>query len=64
MQPLASQTTEPRLEQTAMKAGAMPAIARPAGQVSGKAANDNAGDWRPTLLVQRRRRLNRRAGRV
>lgn len=63
MQPLASQTHQPRLDQTSMNA-AMPAIASATGHVSGKAANDNTGHWKPTLLVQRRRRINRRIGRT
>ncbi|MCZ4299227.1 hypothetical protein [Henriciella marina] len=64
MQPLASQTRQPRLEQTATNTGMAPVLAGTTGRVSGKAANDNAGIWKPTLLVQRRRRHNRLAGRV
>lgn len=64
MYPLASQTNLSSLDISTAQPAFAPAIEIETGTIAGRAANDNVRGWKPTLLVQRRRRLKRRAGRV
>jgi hypothetical protein len=64
MQPLASQTSPSSLDSTTVSRASRLPVPAPAGISAALASNDNADGWKPTLLVQRRRRLNRRAGRI
>ena len=64
MQPLASQTNPSSLDMIPVKKAVMPATETANGAIAARAANDNVRGWKPTLLVQRRRRLNRRYGRI
>lgn len=59
MYPLASQSSAASTQQVEALsvAQALPSIT-PEGRTP---ANDNSAAWKPSLLVQRRRRLNRRA---
>ena len=63
MQPLASQSSpasSPRFE--ARSSAQMVEAIRPTE--FGQSANDNQAAWTPSLLVNRRRRLSRRANRT
>lgn len=64
MYPLASQTNPSSLDISTAKLAFAPAVEAKTGAIAGQAANDNVRGWKPTLLVQRRRRLKRRAGRI
>lgn len=63
MLPLASQTNPSSLDSSMTKVAFAPVLETRTG-TAGQAANDNGRGWKPTLLVQRRRRLNRRANRI
>lgn len=62
MYPLASQSFPASAQP--VEALSMANVVRTAAPALATAANDNPAAWKPSLLVQRRRRLTRRAGRT